>query len=90
MYDCRVDLSELNLPENISIRFPDGSEKILNFEIVVVPKEGYHRSHITVTAVLMGVLRSGRFVFSFKIPQGYPHEAPKVKCLTKVLSLGSF
>lgn len=28
--------------------------------------------------------RSGTFVFSFNIPTGYPHEAPKVKCNTKV------
>lgn len=38
-----LDLSELNLPDNISIYFPDGSEKILDFEITIIPKEGYHR-----------------------------------------------
>jgi ubiquitin-protein ligase len=28
--------------------------------------------------------RSGSFLFSFAVPNAYPHEPPKVKCLTKV------
>lgn len=28
--------------------------------------------------------RDGQFSFSFNVPHTYPHEAPKVKCLTKV------
>lgn len=28
--------------------------------------------------------RGGTFIFSFAVPSVYPHEAPKVKCLTKV------
>lgn len=28
--------------------------------------------------------RGGTFIFSFQISQVYPHEAPKVKCKTKV------
>jgi hypothetical protein len=31
--------------------------------------------------------RGGTFVFSFSISQVYPHEAPKVKCKTKVREL---
>ncbi len=31
-----------------------------------------------------GFYRGGRFVFSFKVGQGYPHEPPKVKCETMV------
>ena len=28
--------------------------------------------------------RGGTFLFSFAVPTGYPHDPPKVKCLTKV------
>lgn len=28
--------------------------------------------------------RGGAFLFSFAVPSGYPHDPPKVKCLTKV------
>lgn len=28
--------------------------------------------------------RSGKFLFDFSIPTGYPHDAPKVLCKTKV------
>ena len=28
--------------------------------------------------------RGGAFVFDFNISTGYPHDAPKVKCMTKV------
>ena len=33
---------------------------------------------------IQGFYRGGRFVFSFKVGQGYPHEPPKVKCDTMV------
>jgi len=28
-----ADISELDLPKNVSIRFPDGNDKIMNFEV---------------------------------------------------------
>ena len=31
-----------------------------------------------------GFYKGGQFVFSFKVPQAYPHEPPKVKCETLV------
>lgn len=31
-----------------------------------------------------GFYRGGRFCFSFKIGANYPHEPPKVKCMTKI------
>lgn len=31
-----------------------------------------------------GFYKNGRFTFSFKVNPNYPHEAPKVKCETKV------
>ena len=42
----------------------------MNFEVTIRPDEGYY----------MG----GTFTFSFSISPIYPHEAPKVKCKTKV------
>ena len=31
-----------------------------------------------------GYYKGGRFAFSFKVNANYPHDAPKVKCETKV------
>ncbi len=28
--------------------------------------------------------RGGAFLFTFAVPNGYPHDPPKVKCVTKV------
>lgn len=64
------DMAELQLPKNITIDFPDGKDKLMHFEIVIKPTEGYYRG--------------GRFLFDFQIAAGYPHDAPKVKCKTKV------
>jgi ubiquitin-conjugating enzyme E2 M len=66
------DISELNLAKTTSISFPNGKDNLLNFEITIRPDEGYYQG--------------GTFVFSFQISQVYPHEAPKVKCKTKVSS----
>ncbi len=38
-----VDISELNLPKTVSIVFPDGRDKLLNFQIHIQPDEGYYR-----------------------------------------------
>lgn len=64
------DISELNLSKTTFISFPNGKDDLLNFEITIRPDEGYY----------MG----GTFVFTFSISPIYPHEAPKVKCKTKV------
>ncbi|GFP92709.1 probable nedd8-conjugating enzyme ubc12-like [Phtheirospermum japonicum] len=64
------DISELNLPKTCSIAFPNGKDDLMNFEVTIRPDEGYYLS--------------GTFVFSFQISPIYPHEAPKVKCKTKV------
>jgi hypothetical protein len=65
-----ADLTELSLPSNISIKFPEGKEKPMHFEITIKPDEGCYRS--------------GKFLFDFQISTGYPYDAPKVKCKTKV------
>ena len=42
------------------------------------------------TSVSALIHRGGAFVFSFNISTIYPHEAPKVKCLTKVTLFVSY
>ena len=38
-----TDLTELSLPPNISIRFPEGKEKTQHFEITIRPDEGIYK-----------------------------------------------
>ncbi|GAB4818212.1 hypothetical protein N2152v2_005258 [Parachlorella kessleri] len=64
------DISELDLPKNVAIKFPDGKDKIMNFEITLKPDEGMYKG--------------GTFLFTFAVPPSYPHDPPKVKCMTKV------
>ncbi|XP_059623718.1 NEDD8-conjugating enzyme Ubc12-like [Cornus florida] len=64
------DISELNLPKSCTIKFPNGKDDLMNFEISIRPDEGYYVN--------------GVFSFSFQVSSIYPHEAPKVKCKTKV------
>ncbi|KAG6762808.1 hypothetical protein POTOM_033331 [Populus tomentosa] len=65
-----IDISELNLHKTCTMAFPNGKDDLMNFEVTIRPDEGYYRG--------------GTFVFSFQISSIYPHEAPKVKCKTKV------
>ncbi|PWA69342.1 Ubiquitin-conjugating enzyme, active site-containing protein [Artemisia annua] len=64
------DISELNLPKTCSIKFPNGKDDLMNFEVTVKPDEGYYLG--------------GKFTFTFQIATIYPHEAPKVKCRERV------
>lgn len=64
-----LDINELNLPKTCDISFSDPDD-LLNFKLVICPDEGFYKS--------------GKFVFSFKVGQGYPHDPPKVKCETMV------
>ncbi len=42
--DCAcADISELNLSKGMSIRFPEGKDKLLVFEITMKPDEGIYR-----------------------------------------------
>eukprot|EP00237_Pycnococcus_provasolii_P006864 CAMPEP_0206120316 /NCGR_PEP_ID=MMETSP1472-20131121/437_1 /ASSEMBLY_ACC=CAM_ASM_001108 /TAXON_ID=41880 /ORGANISM="Pycnococcus provasolii, Strain RCC251" /LENGTH=190 /DNA_ID=CAMNT_0053510391 /DNA_START=41 /DNA_END=611 /DNA_ORIENTATION=+ len=63
------DISELNLAPGFSIEFPNGTDDLLHFEITLKPTEGYYTG--------------GTFLFGFEISDNYPHDAPKVKCLTR-------
>ncbi|KAJ6413098.1 hypothetical protein OIU84_005999 [Salix udensis] len=64
------DISELNLPSSCTMTFPNGKDNLMNFEVSIRPDEGYYLG--------------GTFLFSFQVSPIYPHEAPKVKCKTKV------
>ncbi|ELU10105.1 hypothetical protein CAPTEDRAFT_149080 [Capitella teleta] len=63
------DINELNLPKTCLTEFPDPDD-LLTFKLIICPDEGFYKG--------------GRFTFSFKVGQGYPHEPPKVKCDTMV------
>ena len=65
------DINELELPKTCKTEFPDPDD-LLNFKLIIQPDEGFYRG--------------GKFSFSFKIGQNYPHEPPKVKCMNKVCS----
>jgi ubiquitin-conjugating enzyme E2 M len=64
-----LDLSELSLPSTMKTDFPDPDDT-LNFTLTIEPDEGMYKG--------------GRFHFTFAISQGFPHEAPKVKCTQKI------
>lgn len=64
------DISELNLPKSCTMTFPNGKDDLMSFEVSIRPDEGYYLG--------------GTFLFSFQVSPIYPHEAPKVKCKTKV------
>lgn len=63
------DLADLSLPHTCKTEFPDPNN-LLNFKLFIMPDEGFYRN--------------GRFCFQFTISNNYPHEPPKVKCLTQV------
>lgn len=65
----QTELSELELPPNCAIDFPDAND-LMKFIITIRPDEGYWRD--------------AKYRFSFSIKALYPHEPPKVKCETMV------
>ncbi|KAJ6353170.1 hypothetical protein OIU76_002225 [Salix suchowensis] len=67
------DISELNLPSSCTMTFPNGKDNLMNFE------EDYF--NLMFSSVFVEV---EHFLFSFQVSAIYPHEAPKVKCKTKV------
>lgn len=38
-----ADMSELNLPRNATIEFPEGKDKIMHFEVTLRPEEGLYK-----------------------------------------------
>lgn len=64
----QAELAELELPPKGTITFPD-PKNLMEFVITLSPDEGYWKG--------------GSFQFTFLIKPLYPHDAPKVKCITK-------
>ncbi|KAE8699975.1 NEDD8-conjugating enzyme Ubc12 [Hibiscus syriacus] len=89
-----ADISKLNLPKSCSISFPNGNDDLMNFEVSIRPDEGYYCCFMVVslanntnkcsTDLLLCIFSGGTFLFYFQVSPTYPHEAPKVKCKTKV------
>ena len=56
---CRgADISELNLQKGMSIRFPEGKDKLLHFEITMKPDEGIYKYGSLCPACFTGVISS--------------------------------
>uniref|UniRef100_A0A8C9Y516 NEDD8-conjugating enzyme UBC12 n=1 Tax=Sander lucioperca TaxID=283035 RepID=A0A8C9Y516_SANLU len=64
------DINELNLPKTCEINFPDDDD-LLNFRLIISPDEGFYKG--------------GKFVFSFKVGQGYPHDPPQGNVCLNIL-----
>ena len=62
-------MSELKDEKGINIVFPDKND-LMNFQINISPFDGYYKD--------------GTFTFECKVPNTYPHEAPKILCTTQV------
>lgn len=80
---CLSDLTELDLPKTMTMKFDDPAD-LLNFTLTITPDEGAWRSLLaTIFANWLnhtGMYKGGAFLFSFAINTNYPHDPPKVKC----------
>mmetsp|Transcript_24589 Transcript_24589/g.47885 ORF Transcript_24589/g.47885 Transcript_24589/m.47885 type:complete len:185 (-) Transcript_24589:101-655(-) len=63
------ELDEMELPTQVRIDFPD-KNNLMHFRIVIAPDEGFWKG--------------ASYSFVFNVAPLYPHEAPKVKCETKI------
>lgn len=63
------ELDDMELPPQCEIAFPD-KNNLMHFHINISPDEG--------------LWRGASYMFVFHIQPLYPHEAPKVKCETKI------
>lgn len=63
------DVSELNLPPNMSVEFPNPDD-LMHFKLFLTPPEG--------------IYRGGRVSFTFSVNSNYPIEPPKIKCDQKI------
>ncbi|KAJ3318113.1 NEDD8-conjugating protein ubc12 [Gonapodya sp. JEL0774] len=57
------------LPSTLKLSFPDAND-LHNFRLTIKPDEGFYKG--------------GTFEFTFTVGAGYPHDAPKVKCVQKI------
>jgi ubiquitin-conjugating enzyme E2 M len=63
------DISELDGGDCATPNFPDAND-LMNFEVTVAPDAGYWAGY--------------EYTFKFTVPDMYPHEPPKVKCVDKI------
>jgi ubiquitin-conjugating enzyme E2 M len=63
------DIADLNTGKIATVTFPNPND-LTNFRVSVSPESG--------------IWQGATYEFSFEIPSGYPHEPPKVLCLTKI------
>lgn len=70
MIRMQKDMSELKLEKGCGLVFPNGEDDLMNFKLSIAPIDGMYKG--------------GKFVFDFKVPKSYPHDAPKVLCETTV------
>jgi ubiquitin-conjugating enzyme E2 M len=63
------ELDEMELPPQVRIEFPD-KNKLMHFQLHISPDEGFWKG--------------ATYTFVFNVADLYPHEAPKVKCETKI------
>jgi ubiquitin-conjugating enzyme E2 M len=63
------DVSELDGGDCATPHFPNLND-LMNFEVVLNPDKGFWAGYV--------------YTFSFAIPDMYPHEPPKVRCLDKI------
>ena len=61
------DITDIDRSSNYEIQI---GEDMMNFQLIVKPKEGYYKSAV--------------IPFSFSVNENYPHEPPKVKCTKKL------
>jgi ubiquitin-conjugating enzyme E2 M len=65
----QTEMQDLDLPSQAKLKFLNSSD-LMNFKVEIKPDEGFWKS--------------GLFVFEFQIKAMYPHDPPKVKCLTQI------
>eukprot|EP00927_Polykrikos_kofoidii_P071293 TRINITY_DN67583_c0_g1_i1.p1 TRINITY_DN67583_c0_g1~~TRINITY_DN67583_c0_g1_i1.p1 ORF type:complete len:187 (-),score=32.43 TRINITY_DN67583_c0_g1_i1:63-623(-) len=63
------ELDELELPPQVRMDFPD-KNNLMRFRMDISPDEGFWKG--------------ATYTFDFSVAPLYPHEAPKVKCATKI------
>lgn len=63
------DLQELSLPNSVRISRLD-CEDVMNYHLAIVPDEGFYQG--------------GLINFTLNIPPNYPHDPPKLRCISPI------
>ncbi len=66
---ARADIAELDAGKVAKVEWPDKKNRML-FYVVVTPDAG--------------LWKDASFQFEVKVPKAYPHEPPKVRCVTPI------